>query len=110
MKYKNIDLKMKSKLEQEILLKNENENEKIIITNLFLEESKSSSIDFNSDEYINKVILFGYIMLFGSAMWLGPLIFLLINSVDMRVDAQRLLWLFRRPIGYKAKNIGIFKD
>ena len=47
-------------------------------------------------------------MLFGSAMWLGPLIFLLINSVDMRVDAQRLLWLFRRPIGYKAKNIGIF--
>ena len=25
----------------------------------------------------------------------------------MRLDALRILWLFRRPVGYKAQDIGI---
>ena len=37
---------------------------------------------------------------------MGPLIFLLINLIDIRIDGQRLLWLYRRPIGFRAQDIG----
>ena len=44
--------------------------------------------------------------LFGSSFYLAPLIILLVLIIDLRIDAQRLLWLYRRPIGYKAQDIG----
>ena len=36
------------------------------------------------------------------------LIYLLIIIVEIRVDGQRLLWLYRRPIGSRAQDIGNF--
>ena len=44
--------------------------------------------------------------MFACAFCLGPLIFLLIILIDLRVDGQRLLWLYRRPIGFRAQDIG----
>jgi hypothetical protein len=63
-KFKKIDYEIKSihSKPKEPLLSHENEYEKRIVTNLSMEESKPSSADFNSDEYINKAILFGYVM------------------------------------------------
>lgn len=60
------------------------------------------------DEYMEKIILYGYIMLFACSFTLGPLIFLIIILIDLRVDAKRLLWIFRRPVGKKAEDIGLF--
>ena len=63
-KYEKIDNEIKSmhSKSKEPLLAHENEYEKKIVANLSVEESKPSSADFNSDEYINKAILFGYVM------------------------------------------------
>ena len=44
--------------------------------------------------------------MFGCSLSLSPFIVLVINLLDVRVDAKRLLWLYRRPVGYKAKDIG----
>ena len=66
-KYKKNDIKFKHSQnndsnEEELILTNENENEKKILANLYFEVSKPTSNDFNSNEYINKAILFGYVM------------------------------------------------
>jgi hypothetical protein len=44
--------------------------------------------------------------MFACTFSLGPLIFLLVTIIDLRVDALRSLWLYKRPIGYKAQDIG----
>lgn len=28
--------------------------------------------------------------------------------IDLRVDASRILWMFRRPVAYRAQDIGMF--
>lgn len=44
--------------------------------------------------------------MFASCFWLGPLMVLVINVLYIRVDALRSIWIFKRPIGYKAQDIG----
>ena len=44
--------------------------------------------------------------LFASAFPLAPLIALLTNAIDMKVDARRLLWTNRRPVAFRAEDIG----
>ena len=44
--------------------------------------------------------------LFACSFYLGPFIFLIWNLIDIRVDAKRILWLYRRPVAYKAQDIG----
>ena len=52
--------------------------------------------------------MFAFIIkIFASSFSLGPLLLFIINIIDIRVDALRLLWIFRRPVGYKAENIGL---
>jgi hypothetical protein len=80
------------------------------------------------DEYVEKVILFGYITvskgnnnwkknqilfyftklnkIFACVFWLGPFLLVIILIIDIRVDALRSLWLFKRPVGFRAQDIG----
>ena len=44
--------------------------------------------------------------LFAAAFPLAPLIALLTNAIDMKVDARRLLWTNRRPVAFRAEDIG----
>lgn len=44
--------------------------------------------------------------MFACSFTLGPLLLLIICLIDMRVDAFRFLFLFRRPIGHRAQDIG----
>ncbi|CAF0718472.1 unnamed protein product [Brachionus calyciflorus] len=81
-------------------------NEQIVSAYIASEKNKSQFDETINQEYTQKVILYGYIMLFACSFSLGPLILLLVNVVDLRVDGYRLLWLFRRPIGFKAQDIG----
>lgn len=102
-------------------------NEKIVFEYITVEKSKPPSDTALVTEYTQKVILYGYLMviysnairvlhsvicwsfakkLFACSFTLAPLILLLINVFDLRVDGLRLLWLFRRPIPYKAQDIG----
>ena len=62
------------------------------------------------EEYSEMVVQFGYMVLFGTAFPLAPLLALINNVTEIRVDARKLLVLHRRaPIKY-AKDIGIWKD
>lgn len=81
-------------------------NEKAVFLYISIEKTKSDACDTVIDEFTEKVLLFGYLILFSSCFSLGPLIVLIINLLDIRIDGQRLLWLFRRPVGYKAQDIG----
>ncbi|XP_077983931.1 anoctamin-4-like isoform X2 [Glandiceps talaboti] len=64
--------------------------------------------DFTLMEYNEKVIQYGYLMLFSCSLPLAPLIALLTNLFDIRVDAKRLLWLNRRPVALIAQDIGMW--
>lgn len=44
--------------------------------------------------------------LFAATFPLAPLIALLTNAIDMKVDARRLLWTNRRPLAFRAEDIG----
>jgi hypothetical protein len=61
----------------------------------------------NEFDLINFVI--NCVKLFACSFTLGPLILLLICAIDLRIDAIRLLWLYRRPIGYRAQDIGAWE-
>jgi hypothetical protein len=47
-------------------------------------------------------------MLFGSTFTFASLLIVLVTSLDLRTDAYRILWLYKRPVGHRAQNIGIF--
>ena len=46
--------------------------------------------------------------MFAAAFPLAPLIALITNIIDLRVDAGRLLWFNRRPFAERAEDIGMF--
>ncbi|CAF3746759.1 unnamed protein product [Adineta steineri] len=70
--------------------------------------------DFNSivliDEYLELVIQFGFVTLFAVAFPLAPLFALINNLVELRLDAWKLLTRYKRPIPFKAADIGIWSD
>jgi len=65
--------------------------------------------DFTLSEYTEKCIMYGMVMLFGAAFPLAPLVALICNMVDVRIDAHRLLWENRRYIAQRAEDIGIWQ-
>ncbi|KAH9507800.1 hypothetical protein Btru_052894 [Bulinus truncatus] len=77
---------------------------------LFIEQEKSKPDlkDFTMEEYTEKVILYGFLMLFACSFPLAPLMAILICLIDIRVDAKRLLWLFRRPVAHISEDIGMW--
>ncbi|XP_013418581.1 anoctamin-7 [Lingula anatina] len=72
------------------------------------ERQKPKLEDFTLSEYTEKVIQYGYLMLFSASLPLGPLIALLTNLFDLTVDAKRLLWWYRRPVAFVAQDIGMW--
>lgn len=46
--------------------------------------------------------------MFAAAFPLAPLIALIVNFIDLRIDARRLLWFNRRPLAEIAPDIGKF--
>ncbi|CAF3714176.1 unnamed protein product [Adineta steineri] len=70
--------------------------------------------DFNSivliDEYLELAIQFGFVTLFAVAFPLAPLFALINNLVELRLDAWKLLTRYKRPIPFKAADIGIWSD
>ncbi|XP_043849245.1 anoctamin-7 [Dromiciops gliroides] len=59
-------------------------------------------------EYLEMVIQFGFITIFVAACPLAPLFALLNNWLEIRLDAQKFVCQYRRPVAEKAQNIGIW--
>ncbi|CAF2393453.1 unnamed protein product [Rotaria sp. Silwood2] len=77
-------------------------------------EKDNELYDFNSntliDEYLELVIQFGFVTLFVAAFPLAPLFALLNNIIEIRLDAWKFLSKYKRPIPFKASDIGIWSD
>ncbi|XP_071481408.1 anoctamin-7-like [Diadema antillarum] len=75
---------------------------------LMKERNKPPVGDLTLSEYNEKVILYGFLMLFSAALPIAPLIAITILLIDIRVDGKRLVWFNRRPIAFIASNIGMW--
>nr|XP_022325224.1 anoctamin-3-like isoform X6 [Crassostrea virginica] len=81
-------------------------NKKLLSNFLERERLKSPLGDFTLNEYTEKVIQYGFLMLFAASFPLAPLLAILLNLIDIRIDAKRMLWSNRRPIAYIRQDIG----
>ncbi|KAM7412383.1 hypothetical protein PAMA_019990 [Pampus argenteus] len=59
-------------------------------------------------EYLEMVIQFGFITIFVAACPLAPLFALVNNWVELRLDAQKFVTEYRRPVVERAQDIGIW--
>ncbi|XP_072375067.1 anoctamin-9-like isoform X2 [Scyliorhinus torazame] len=60
------------------------------------------------NEFLEMAIQYGFTTIFVAAFPLAPLLALLNNAFEIRLDARKMLVLQRRPIPRKAKDIGIW--
>ena len=60
------------------------------------------------DDYMEIVIGYGYLVLFGFAFPFTPLMALILCIIELRVDAWKLCYLTRRPFPAKEASIGIW--
>lgn len=56
------------------------------------------------------MVQFGFITLFVASFPLAPLLALLNNILEIRVDAWKFTTQFRRPVASKARNIGAWQE
>uniref|UniRef100_A0A8C4X8J1 Anoctamin n=1 Tax=Erpetoichthys calabaricus TaxID=27687 RepID=A0A8C4X8J1_ERPCA len=78
-----------------------------LTTRFILDEERKPDLgNFTLGEYNEKVIQYGYQMIFAACFPLGPLLFFFTLLVDKKVDSKRLLWIFRRPLPWIAQDIG----
>ncbi|XP_078402256.1 anoctamin-7-like [Cetorhinus maximus] len=79
----------------------------LTVDDFIIKESKKPDLgDFTLEEYTEKIIQYGYQMLFSISFPLAPLLFFITILCDIRVDAKRLLWICKRPIAFMAQDIG----
>ncbi|CDQ96292.1 unnamed protein product [Oncorhynchus mykiss] len=60
------------------------------------------------DEYLEMVLQFGFITIFVAAFPLAPLLALLNNVIEIRLDAYKFVTQWRRPMPARATDIGIW--
>eukprot|EP00043_Microstomoeca_roanoka_P027025 m.13337 g.13337 ORF g.13337 m.13337 type:complete len:921 (-) comp7245_c0_seq1:236-2998(-) len=61
-------------------------------------------------EYLEMILQFGFLSLFVSAFSLAPFFALLNNILEIRIDAHKLITVYRRPPAERASNIGIWDE
>ncbi|XP_072448833.1 anoctamin-3 isoform X4 [Chiloscyllium punctatum] len=60
------------------------------------------------DEYLEMVLQFGFTTIFVAAFPLAPLLALLNNIIEIRLDAYKFVTQWRRPLPARAMDIGIW--
>uniref|UniRef100_A0A803SR10 Anoctamin n=1 Tax=Anolis carolinensis TaxID=28377 RepID=A0A803SR10_ANOCA len=60
------------------------------------------------DEYLEMILQFGFTTIFVAAFPLAPLLALLNNIIEIRLDAYKFISQWRRPLASRAKDIGIW--
>ncbi|OQR67072.1 hypothetical protein BIW11_13744, partial [Tropilaelaps mercedesae] len=69
---------------------------------------KQEDAEFRRDEFAEKIIQYGYLVLFACSFPLAPLLALGYNVFDLRIDSNRLLWINRRPVPFRDDDIGMW--
>lgn len=88
------------------------EKDSSIRKNMFAveKESKKESYESPLSDYIEMIIEFGYVVLFGTALPILPLLLLIEIVFEIRVDAWKLCNLMKRADPHRSEDIGVFKD
>jgi len=73
-------------------------------------EGTSSGADFGTFLFSLAVIQFGFITLFVASFPLAPLLALMNNILEIRVDSWKLTTQYRRPVAAKAHSIGVWQE
>ncbi|KAM4523202.1 anoctamin-4-like isoform 1-T1 [Fundulus diaphanus] len=60
------------------------------------------------DEYLKMILQFGFTTIFVAAFPLAPLLALINNIIEIRLDAYKFVTQWRRPLPSQAKDIGIW--
>ncbi|KAM9327575.1 anoctamin-4-like [Pholidichthys leucotaenia] len=60
------------------------------------------------DEYLEMILQFGFTTIFVAAFPLAPLLALINNIIEIRLDAYKFVTQWRRPLPSQAKDIGIW--
>lgn len=71
-------------------------------------QAKLSDYDTPLNDYMEVVISYGYVILFGASFPLTAALFLVLIIVEIRVDAWKLCTLTRRPFPDTADSIGVW--
>lgn len=61
-----------------------------------------------SNNFRFSVLQYGFVTIFVAAFPLAPFFALLNNILEMRLDAQKLLTFYRRPVTQRVRNIGVW--
>ncbi|CAF1244352.1 unnamed protein product [Adineta steineri] len=61
------------------------------------------------NEYIEIMVQYGFIAMFSIALPIAPFLAMINNLFELRTDAMKLLFEFRRPIGELAYTLGIWE-
>lgn len=59
-------------------------------------------------EYLEMVLQYGFVTIFVAAFPLAPFFALLNNILEMRLDANKLLTFYRRPVTQRVRDIGVW--
>ena len=59
-------------------------------------------------EYLEMFLQFGYVFIFGCVFPLAPLFALINNTLELRLDAKKILLFHRRPVAQNVKSLGIW--
>jgi hypothetical protein len=73
-------------------------------------EAKKESYESPLSDYIEMIIEFGYVVLFGTALPILPLLLLVEIIFEIRVDAWKLCNLMKRADPHRSEDIGVFRD
>lgn len=60
------------------------------------------------DEYLEMVLQYGFVTIFVAAFPLAPICALINNIIEIRLDAYKFTTQWRRPLAYRAQDIGIW--
>lgn len=73
-------------------------------------EDTSGRANFDTLFFSVAVIQFGFITLFVASFPLAPLLALMNNILEIRVDSWKLTTQYRRPVAAKAHSIGVWQE
>jgi len=87
---------------------NQTQTAKKVHTNMTSTEAEGQMDEYETplDDYMELIIDYGYVVMFSAAFPIVPLIALMNNMVEVRVDAYKLCHLMRRPYPAPGNNIG----
>lgn len=99
-----------SRIRNTMGLSRSNEEEKLLPHNQWTEDYHLLPWTNSSlfCEYLEMVLQFGFITIFGLAFPLAPLLALINNAFELRMDAMKLLKFYKRPNPQRVNNIGVW--